>query len=175
MTMTQSSQNQASKALAEMYNSNTDYIQRLKEIISLNQLVQMQAEDMAGIELIGKPKYLASLCSTNHHALQHWLDDLEQWQDTIDKTEPQYAETTACCVYDDYGFYQDHANDLKNIAVMVCDQVDELKRHNPSHDFQLLNHLTSVIKRLAVNFFSDLEAELDVLSQLYPDLFMVEV
>ena len=58
---------------------------------------------------------------------------------------------------------------------MACDQVDELKRRNPSYDFRLLDHLTSVIKRLAVNFVSDLEAELDVLSQLYPDLFMVEV
>jgi len=175
MTTTQSNQNQASKALAEMYNSNIDYIQRLKEIISLNQLAQMQAETLVGIELIGKPKYLASLYSTNHHALQHWLDDLEQWQATIDTTEPQHAETTACCVYDDYEFYRDHANDLKNIAVMACDQVDELKRRNPSHDFRLLDHLTSVIKRLAVNFLSDLEAELDVLSQLYPDLFMAEV
>jgi glycerol-3-phosphate dehydrogenase len=77
MTMTQSSQNQASKALAEMYNSNTDYIQRLKEIISLNQLVQMQAEDMAGIELIGKPKNLVSLCATNHHALQQIIKTVD--------------------------------------------------------------------------------------------------
>lgn len=91
----------ASKVLMEMYSTNQDYIQRLTEIKNLHKVICRLIQndhDTTGLN---------SLMQTNIHAINKWLEDLEQWQTMIDQAElKDHLDSLACGIYDDYEFYE---------------------------------------------------------------------
>ena len=160
-------ENITNKVLLEMYNINQDYIQRLEEIKNLHlvicHLVQSDQET-TGLE---------SLMQTNIHAINKWLEDLEQWQTMIDQVELQdHLASLACGIYDDYEFYEADALHLENIAVIAIQEAEKLKiilEKNSCFDMVVL--MIATIKRQSCQFKVDLCAETDSLSELYPSVF----
>lgn len=159
-------ENVASKVLMDMYKVNQDYIQRLNEIGNLHKVV---------CRLIHNDKNITglySLIQANLHAVNKWLDDLEQWQGMIDQAELKGSlDSLACSIYDDYAFYEADAQHFENIAVIAIQEAEKIKsilEHSCS--YEMVKQLIATIKRQASQFKADLCAETDSLPELYPSV-----
>ena len=178
MTTIQSSQNQASKALAEMCNINQDYICRLFEIQALYKVIHKMIDDdplpifkeNAPITYTGA--YLAiGFTDQFSEKIEYWDNRTRQLEADTDTKEIVIG------IYHDYKHYLSiEIQHLININQSMIDEISKANADDTRHfDLNVLQWVNLAIKRLSVQLQSDLGAEIEALTELYPDLFGLEV
>lgn len=160
-----------SKLLAEVYNVNSDYIDRLFDLKNLAVIATNEAKNIQGVclNMDFKPLLAAYKAVTELSFL--WCEYLEENQHIIreaDKERP--INGFLCSIEDDFCEYLERAETLKSLIALAGKELDQL--HSSGMDFRThsahLNSLTSVIRRAFCTLCTDIEAEQDVLGEMYP-------
>jgi len=173
------SKNNAFQVLTELDKPTKDYFFTLKEIQALHNAV---------IHFIGNesnPKFktdIKTVHSVLHGSLQiisPWIDQLDQQIDAIsDIAENDDPIALIHIILNDFQRLDVDAQHLINLAKIACDQslqIDPATFKILGMGFSTIQLMISAIQRMTIQLQSDIFAECDVLGELYPTIFKVEV
>ncbi|MCU4359607.1 hypothetical protein [Acinetobacter ursingii] len=172
-------QNKAFQVLTELDKPVKDYFFCLKEIQALHNAV---------IHFIGNEsnpqfkKEIQTVHAVLHGSLQiisPWIVQLDEQTNAIMGIEEKDDPTTL--IYAIYNDFQKLDVDVQHLANLAKIANEEILQINPAHfntasaEISLIQLMVSAIQRMTIQLQSDIFAECDVLGQLYPTIFKVEV
>ncbi len=108
-----------------------------------------------------------------------WIVQLDEQTNAIMGIEETEDPTTL--IYAIYSDFQKLDVDVQHLANLAKIANEEILQINPAHfntagvEISVIQLLVSAIQRMTIQLQSDIFAECDVLGQLYPTIFKVEV
>ncbi|MFW1951665.1 hypothetical protein [Acinetobacter beijerinckii] len=172
-------QNKIFQVLSELDKPVKDYFFCLKEIQALHDAVIYSIGCESNHQFKNEIKTAHSVLYASLQIINPWIIQLDERADAIsDIAENDDPKALIHIILNDFQKLDVDAQHLINLAKIACDQslqIDPATFKISGMGFSTIQLMISAIQRMTIQLQSDIFAECDVLGELYPTIFKVEV
>ena len=161
-----------SKLLAEISNINADYLDRISELKDLANIAIQESENVQNTLKRNDLEPIIAIYKAVKELSFIWCEYIEENNLIIREISADSPfDGNLFSFEDDLASYLERAGTLSNLIAVIRKEIENI--HIQYVDFRLhlqsVNSLTSVIHRSFKALCADIEAEQDVLSEMYPE------